>query len=192
MLTQYNAAVNFSLAVKIPKHQPNFIMKPPLNFFSFVVHNSFQNEEQFWSVRSRQCNDWSWPWITRNFISLYFKTSSKNNDEITQRHRFFKIRSSGNKSKFNIIFVFFQDMLALLLEVQVYTIQTQTEAGFMVLNILTQINIQVLQEGQREAFHLLRWRPLPRLMTSRMLSNSTLINYLPSMLSMDWSFIKMF
>lgn len=73
-------------------------------------------------------------------------------------------------------------MLVPRLEVQVYTTQTHMEAAIMVLNILTQIK-QVSQEEQ--VFLLPQWHLSHRRSISRMLTNSTLINYLPSTLSMD-------
>lgn len=76
------------------------------------------------------------------------------------------------------------------------TIQTSTRVKAMATNILTQINIQVTPEQEPELVattSLMRQsHPSRRLLSSKTPSNSTLINYLHSTLSMDKSFTKAF
>lgn len=86
-----------------------------------------------------------------------------------------------------------QPTLVLLLEVQVYTIQTIIPAKLMVRNIPIQINIQVTQMPEDQLFLMLNLlRHLPRHTISRTPTNSTLINCLHIMLSMDESFMIFF
>lgn len=89
---------------------------------------------------------------------------------------------------------FFQVTLLPLQEVQVYTIQTHIQAKTMAQIILTRINTQATQalEEQETLFLTINHSIHGHLSTSRMLINSTSINYQHTTLSTYESFTSAF